>query len=814
MQAIPPSTIHRRTRSTLHLTLHLLLLASLVLATPTFADIEVISRVSPHDPSTWDYMTRVDVSGSVAITDGSAVYSRDLNIDADEWDTGLVTVDGVGSVWECGGWLTVGYVYGHGELAITNGGTVSGAWRTEVAFPEDSMGTVTVDGEGSVLSSMLLWVGPFGDGTVNISNGGRVEVGETMVLSYGGAGAIHFDGGTLATQELLVGENQMTGVGTVFTEGIVIDTDVVIDSPESLVQTVVYDDLPGQSITVNLDMRDRLGCLGAGYDGEGTLTIRNGMAMRSSRGEIGYHSGSRGTVTVEGEGSTWVVRSLRLGARDMGYGALHVLDGGSVDVDGRTSLGWDGGDSEIFLDGGVFTTESLLAGGDQLIGVGDVYTHGIIVDTDVTIADPAELSQTLVYDDLPGQNVAIHLDIDGQSDLGAGYRTAGSLSIVNGVQVASGTGNIGCHAGAVGEVMVDGAGSLWQVGEDIHLEIFHIGREGSGTLTISNGGRVMSDTPCVLGYSEGATGHVIVDGMGSALMTNDGLAIGRYGHGVIEIINGGWLGTKYAFTIDEFMEGDSFINMATGGTLALYGQVDGSLAEFFGRIGGTDEIRYWDVVAGDWAHLSNATYGEDYTLEYLMEGEFSGYTALTVGRAIGDVDGDRTIGASDIDAISAAIRNGVSTPEFDLDGDGQVTTADRTLLIEHLVSTPFGSGTAVADFDLDGMVGLLDLAILGDGYHLGNGWSTGDADGDGIVGLLDLAHLGENYNFDGTGIPEPMMLSLLAAGAVGLLRRRHEILNTRERGATFPALRRILIRGQRSGGALPATTSPDIQTWG
>jgi T5SS/PEP-CTERM-associated repeat protein len=612
MQAIPPSTIHRRTHLTLHLTL-LLLLASLVLATPTFADIEVTGSVSPSDPTTWDYMTRVKVRGTVAVTDGSVVTSSELEIEAYEWEAGMVTIDGAGSMWECDRWLNLGgyLAGGHGALEITQGGSASVGYTIEMGYSVDTEGTVTVDGEGSSLSGdSSIIVGGFGDGTLNISNGGHVEAYfDTWAGAYGGNGVIHFDGGTLTTGSLLAGKRQLTGTGTINTNGIVVDGDLRIDSPDDLVQTIVYDDLPGQNIAIHLDLdsyRAEMGSLGSGYDGEGSLVIADGMQVVSSSGRVGYQAEASGEAMVQGIGTQWATRTLSVGCE--GYGALTIRDG-------------------------------------------------------ATVSSGVEFS-----------DVGLSVDL----------------------------------------------------------------RSGRG----------------------------------------------------------------------------SFVNMATGGTLALYGRADGSLEEFFELVGGTDEIRYWDVVAGDWAHLSGATYGDDYTLEYLTEGEFEGYTALTVGRALGDFDGDRTIGASDIDAISAAIRNGVSSPEFDLDGDGVVDADDRTFLIEHLVSTPFGSGTAVADFDLDGLVGLLDLAILGDGYHLGNGWSTGDADGDGIVGLLDLAHLGENYNFDGTGIPEPMMLSLLAAGAVGLLRRRHEILNTRERGATFPALRRILIRGQRSGGALPATTSPDIQTWG
>ena len=45
---------------------------------------------------------------------------------------------------------------------------------------------------------------------------------------------------------------------------------------------------------------------------------------------------------------------------------------------------------------------------------------------------------------------------------------------------------------------------------------------------------------------------------------------------------------------------------------------------------GTDAIRYWDDSVSDWADITGATYGEDYTLSYLTAGDLAGYTVLTV----------------------------------------------------------------------------------------------------------------------------------------------------------------------------------------
>ena len=71
-----------------------------------------------------------------------------------------------------------------------------------------------------------------------------------------------------------------------------------------------------------------------------------------------------------------------------------------------------------------------------------------------------------------------------------------------------------------------------------------------------------------------------------------------------DITGGGLVSVRGNLTIDYDGNGDGFINMSTGGMLALNREADGSLHEFLGTVIGTDAIRYWDDSISDWADIT------------------------------------------------------------------------------------------------------------------------------------------------------------------------------------------------------------------
>jgi hypothetical protein len=155
---------------------------------------------------------------------------------------------------------------------------------------------------------------------------------------------------------------------------------------------------------------------------------------------------------------------------------------------------------------------------------------------------------------------------------------------------------------------------------------------------------------------------------------------------------------------------------------------------------------------------------------------WNGY--LAIGNPFGDINGDGTVDAADIDDLWANQGPGAGQP-YDLNNDGTADQLDVFLLVEDILNTSMG------DVTLDGAVNESDLAWLADGWKLtppgGYTWATGDLTGDGLINEADLAYLADNWKLIGNPdysvpvggaatVPEPCLLGAFA-GLV-LLRRR------------------------------------------
>ncbi len=390
--------------------------------------------------------------GSLTFADDMIVYSGWGCLGYLAGSTGTAVVSGADSPWNPGSatvWhpstITVGYG-GAGVLTIADGGRVS-TLEAMIGWGAGSAGAVTVDGNSSTwISDHQLHVGMGGSGSLAITHGGKVSVTlDTFVGEEGGQGSIHFDGGKLITQSLLAGLDQLSGHGVIDTNGLVSDVDLVFDQFHGFSQQIVLNSRPDQDITINLDMNDDRFCrIGAGYRGEGSLTVTDRVVLDTSfgYGQFGYLPGSTGTGMVSG-GASWSMGSLEVGIG--GNGSLSIVDGSKVNC-GNGYVGYEpGSNGTVTVDG----------------------------------ADSIWTASTSVF---------------------IGHNGNGSLNITGGGKVSynRGDGYLGYESGSTGTATVDGDGSSLSIRQDLY-----VGDRGDGSLAILRGGLVEVGRDTYVGYDGG-----------------------------------------------------------------------------------------------------------------------------------------------------------------------------------------------------------------------------------------------------------------------------------------------------------------------
>ncbi|MCC5829644.1 MAG: PEP-CTERM sorting domain-containing protein [Phycisphaeraceae bacterium] len=568
--------------------------ATLALTTaPALAAVTATGEVFPTDPLLWRggtfaYIGRHGV-GSLTVEGGSGITSSRGYLGEFAGSQGMVTVDGPGSTWTNGGLLYVGY-RGHGTLSVLSGAEVIGG-SISVGLYQGSTGSVIVDGPGSTLTSRegnALNVGFQGDGTLSllngaelitstsfiarrvnstgmvtvdgpgsmwtnardltvgseadgalwITNGGTVSVGWATYIAReaGSSGVIVFDGGTLNTSSLLAASAELTGTGTINTNGIVRDLDLIFDSTQGLQRSFTIND----NVAVNLNV-DGSGAIGVGFAGSAVMTIADGRVVSSSDGYLGYRAGSVGTATVQGPNSAWL-KSNELYVGREGEGVLSISSGGTVashwgyvasesgstglvEVEG-TGSSWSV-DTNLSIGRAGFGTLSIANGGEVSNGLGRI----------------AESAQST-------GNVVVDGDGSVWTNLGTllvGERGEGTLIITNGGQVASSRGIIGDLAGSTGSVTVEGVGSTWtmtQTSGATSAGALTVGSSGSGTLSILGGGIVTNVDGWIGSNDANATGSVVVHGPDSTWTTRD-MFVGGSGSGMLSIHDGGAVNSRH-----------------------------------------------------------------------------------------------------------------------------------------------------------------------------------------------------------------------------------------------------------------------------
>ena len=482
----------------------------------------------------------------------------------------------------------------NGALVETDGLYVSGAPNGEAVM--------TVTGPGTVLNGKLcIYVGgdgndsgTTGDGRLTLSNGADATA---TILSVGND--------TGLTGRLLV-----TGAGSSLTTVPNVNYAGNVYAGYTSTGDITVQD--GASLTAAGELR-----VGWADGSTGTVNIESGATVTSGNGVIGNEANATGTVTVTGAHSTWT-NSDEIVVGESGTGTLRVEAGATVTNAHEGTVGHLAGSH----------------GTVTVTGPGSTWTNG--------------------------------------SELVVGWSGTGEMTIANGGKVTNTNGFLGARDGGSGTATVTGPGSTWESSSQLILGY----GASTGVLTIENGGEVINSNGRI-GLSANSTGTVTVIGANSTLTDNGSLLrVGYDGTGTLTIADGGQvtIGTETGGVYDGVL--NIATNAGSRGTLNI-GAAEGSSAAAAGTLkaasvvfgNGTGEIvfnhtssglQFDSAISGNGAvkvlagttvftgasSYSGATTITEGTLRAGAANAFSGNSAVAVGAA-GTLDlnnYDQTIG--------------------------------------------------------------------------------------------------------------------------------------------------------------------------
>jgi len=474
---------------------------------------------------------------------------------------GVVTVTGTGSRWSNTWSLDVGY-RGNGILNIEAGGMVSSNAPVRIGQLSNSTGVATVTGSGSwwnSASSLYLGgdiSGDGGNGTLNISDSGRLTV-PSLIVGGQRSGTLNVAGGGIVeTQDVYVSGN-LTGMATVTGPGsqwnnsdhlfvgyndfgtLNVEASGIVSNGGSGGIGIQTNSVGVVTVIGSGSQWNNSESLVVGSMGNGTLNVEEGGVVSDTGGGsydylydsyIAKWPGSTGVATVTGPGSEWTnENSLSIGFG--GSGTLNLNDGGLVTVSGTTKLG-NGG--TINLAGGNLTTGSF---NNSNAGALNFDNGTLTVNGASGSFNPGTSSFTIdgsTATDLPELVIAGTASTTLSGDLTVGSNKHGRLTVQSGGEVSNNRGHLGFNHGSTGIATVTGTDSKWTNSGDLI-----VGDSGDGTLNIEQGALVTTSLAGSVGRHGGTTGQVTVNSIGSTWNITNNLSVGTSGNGMLLITGGG-----------------------------------------------------------------------------------------------------------------------------------------------------------------------------------------------------------------------------------------------------------------------------------
>jgi T5SS/PEP-CTERM-associated repeat protein len=402
-----------------------------------------------------------------------------------------------------------------GSLAtinITNGGIVEVRNSTTEDSPEFRMGRNLgstaigiIDGVGSTLNisqvgpsspgfgGPRIVVGSRGDGTLTVRNSATINItGDKAELVVSGAGS---DGDEAASAAITQSELLIqSGAVVTVDHGTATDYFAVIAGNNQFGNGAIRMSGAG-SLLQTLGTND---AITVGNRGTGLLTIATGADVTSQRMFIGNDAGSNGTVTVDGAGSTIVltspavfdpaVQEAGIWVGNRGNGTLTVSNAATVNVSGANAQ-IHVGDGYGAVAPGAVGTLNIQSGSVITVDHGTDASAGFAT----IIVGQQEFGTGIVNITGTGSKL---VSLGHKNEIVIGDRGIGTFNVLLDADVEGQRMFVGANQGATGTVLIDGMGSsLTLSGPNIFNGAIDrpdlsVGNRGTGSMTVSNSAQI------------------------------------------------------------------------------------------------------------------------------------------------------------------------------------------------------------------------------------------------------------------------------------------------------------------------------------
>jgi T5SS/PEP-CTERM-associated repeat protein len=363
-----------------------------------------------------------------------------------------------------------------------------------------------------------------------------------LTTEIGSLGQINFDNGNLKTRNLGGNLEQLSGVGSINTNGLRTNLDLVFDSQHGPQQQIMVG-----NVAINLDANGQ-GDISTGHEGLGSLTIADGVTVPCRTGIVDSGKETNVTAVVTGIGSTWRYNSfMNIGPSETG--TLLIENGGQVLGNSQgnsfSHVGRSGNGTVTITGNGSRWTAQRFTLAESSDGTGEIRIENggeLLLNIGIgigTIGGSGYGKATVTGQGSKWTNSRSGpWEESGTLIIGDGG--TGELTIANGGQVSNSFGEIAANfSRSTGTVTVTGNGSTWANSHDLYVgrNRFLTGSNYNGTLLVEAGGKVTSANGFI-GLNANAIGTVAVTGNGSSWTNSGQISIGDGGRGMLRVSDG------------------------------------------------------------------------------------------------------------------------------------------------------------------------------------------------------------------------------------------------------------------------------------